>query len=124
MKTIISTDKAPAAIGAYSQAVAYGGVVYTSGQLGVDPASGELVSGVEAQTRQAMDNLKAVLAEAGSGFDKALRLTIFLKNIDDFAAVNEVYAGYFATEPPARCCFAVADLPKGALLEIDCIAAV
>ena len=122
MTRVIATEKAPAAVGAYSQAIATGKLVFTSGQLGLDPATGELREGVEAQARQAMDNLGAVLAEAGAGYETVVKTVIYLADIADFAAVNEIYAGYFEQDPPARSCFQVAALPKGGLLEIECVA--
>ncbi len=122
MTRVIATEKAPAAVGAYSQAIATGKLVFTSGQLGLDPATGELREGVEAQTRPAMDNLGAVLAEAGAGYETVVKTVIYLADIADVAAVNEIYAGYFEQDPPARSCFQVAALPKGGLLEIECVA--
>lgn len=124
MARVIATEKAPAAVGAYSQAIAEGGLVFTSGQLGLDPATGELKEGIAAQAKQAMDNLGAVLEEAGAGFDTVVKTVIYLADIADFAVVNEIYAGYFESDPPARSCFQVAALPKGGLLEVECIAAV
>lgn len=122
MAKVIATDKAPAAVGAYSQAMATGSLVFTSGQLGLDPATGELKEGVAAQAKQAMDNLGAVLAEAGAGYDTVVKTVIYLADIADFGVVNEIYAGYFEQDPPARSCFQVAALPKGGLLEIECVA--
>ena len=124
MATVIATEKAPAAVGAYSQAIAEGNLVFTSGQLGLDPASGELQEGVEAQAKQAMDNLGAVLQAAGASYGTIVKTMIFLADIADFAVVNEIYAGYFEQDPPARSCVQVAALPKGAQVEIECIAAV
>lgn len=122
MARVIATEKAPAAVGAYSQAIATGKLVFTSGQLGLDPATGELREGVEAQARQAMDNLGAVLEEAGAGYETVVKTVIYLADIADFAAVNEIYAGYFKQDPPARSCFQVAALPKGGRVEIECVA--
>ena len=120
----IATQQAPAAIGPYSQAVIAGGLVYTSGQIAIDPASGALVEGdVCAQTQQVMKNLGAVLAAAGSSYERVVKTTCFLANIADFAAFNEIYGAYF-TEKPARSCVAVKDLPKGALVEVEVIAEV
>ena len=120
----VATEKAPAAIGPYSQAVITGGLVYTSGQIAIDPATGNLVEGdVRAQTQQVMKNLGAVLEAAGSSYEKAVKTTCFLANIADFAAFNEIYGKYF-TEKPARSCVAVKDLPKGALVEVEVIAEV
>ena len=124
MATVIATEKAPAAVGAYSQAIAEGNLVFTSGQLGLDPASGELLEGVAAQAKQAMENLGAVLQAAGASYGTIVKTMIFLADIADFAVVNEIYAGYFEQDPPARSCVQVAALPKGAQVEIECIAAV
>ncbi len=124
MATVIATEKAPAAVGAYSQAIAEGNLVFTSGQLGLDPASGELQEGVAAQAKQAMDNLGEVLQAAGASYGTIVKTMIFLADIADFAVVNEIYAGYFEQDPPARSCVQVAALPKGAQVEIECITAV
>ena len=118
---VISTDKAPGAIGPYSQGYIVGGMVYTSGQIPIDPATGEMAEGIEAQTEQSCKNVIAILEAAGSGADKVIKTTCFLAEIADFAAFNEVYAKYF-TSKPARSCIAVKDIPKGALCEIECIA--
>ena len=124
MSEIISTNAAPAAIGPYSQAMKIGNLVFTSGQIPIDPATGEFNgSTIEEQTHQICKNLQKVLGEAGSGLDKAIKTTCFLSDIADFAAFNEVYATYF-TSKPARSCVAVKDLPKGALAEIEVIAEV
>ncbi len=118
----IATEKAPAAIGPYSQAVVTGGLVYTSGQIALDPATGNVVEGgVREQTEQIMKNLDAVLTAAGSSFEKAVKTTCFLADIADFATFNEVYGKYF-TSKPARSCVAVRDLPKGVLAEVEVIA--
>ena len=118
----ISTDKAPAAIGPYSQAVAVGGLLFTSGQIPINPASGNVDAvGITEQTEQVMKNLAAVLEAAGVGFENAVKTTCFLSDIANFAAFNEVYARYF-TEKPARSCVAVKDLPKGVLVEVEVIA--
>ncbi len=118
----IYTDKAPAAIGPYSQAVVCGSTVYTSGQIAIVPATGNIeATTIEGQTEQVMKNLGEVLAAAGSSFDKALKTVCFLKNMDDFATFNEIYGKYF-TSKPARSCVAVAALPKGALVEVEVIA--
>ena len=120
----ISTSKAPAAIGPYSQAVKLDGIVYTSGQIPLDPATGNMVgSDVREQTEQIMKNLAAVLEAAGTSFDNVVKTTCFLADIADFAAFNEVY-GKYITSAPARSCVAVRDLPKGALAEVEVIAAV
>ena len=118
----ISTDKAPRAIGPYSQAIISGGLVYTSGQIPIDPQTGSIDAvGIAAQTEQVMKNLDAVLNAAGSSFEKAVKTTCFLADIADFAAFNEVYAKYF-TGKPARSCVAVRSLPKSALVEVEVIA--
>ena len=122
MKTI-STDKAPAAIGPYSQAKITGDLLYASGQIPVDPATGEIPSGIEAQTEQVCKNIGELLKAAGSGFDNVVKTTCFLADIGDFAAFNAVYAKYF-TSAPARSCVAVKDIPKGVLCEIEIIAEV
>lgn len=118
----IQTDKAPAAIGPYSQAVVVNGMVYTSGQIALTPEGIMLENDVVAQTKQVMKNLKAVLTEAGSSLDKVVKATIFLDNMDDFAVVNEVYAEAFGSHKPVRSTVAVQTLPKNALVEIDVIA--
>ena len=123
METIF-TQQAPAAIGPYSQAVRTGNLVYTSGQIPIDPATGAIeASAITGQTEQVMKNLQAVLEAAGSSPDRAVKTLCFLKNMDDFAAFNEVYARYF-TGKPARSCVAVAALPKGALVEVEVVAEV
>lgn len=120
---IISTDKAPAAIGPYSQATVHNNMIYCSGQIALDPKTNEVIEGgVKDQAGQVMENLSNVLKEAGSGFDKVLRCTIFLDNMDDFPVVNEVYGSYFPGNPPARETVAVETLPKNVLVEISCIA--
>lgn len=125
-KTSVSTEAAPAAIGPYSQAVRVGETLYASGQVGLDPVSGQIVEGgVEAQTVRVFENIKAVLAEAGLGFEHVVKTTVFLKNMGDFAAMNAIYAKYLAPEgvvPPARSTIAVAALPKNALVEVEIIA--
>ena len=119
---IIHTNSAPAAVGPYSQAMVSGGMVYTAGQVALDPETGVMVGGnVTEQAHQVMKNLTAVLAAAGSSLDKAVKTTCFLVDMDDFAAFNEVYAGYF-TGKPARSCVAVKTLPKGALCDVEVIA--
>lgn len=118
----VSTDKAPAAIGPYSQAIKVGGFVFTSGQIPINPESGAIdAEGIKAQTEQVMKNLDAVLKDAGTSFEKAIKTTCFLADMADFADFNEVYAKYF-TEKPARSCVAVKALPKGALVEVEVIA--
>ena len=116
----VSTDQAPAAVGPYSQAIAAGGYVYTSGQLGID-LSGRLAEGLEGQTRRAIENLSAVLLATGSSLSSVVKTTCYLSNINDFARFNEIYAEYF-TEKPARTLIEAAALPKGAILEIDAVA--
>ncbi len=118
----VATEKAPAAIGPYSQAMIVGDLVYTSGQIAIDPAIGDLIAGdVRAQTEQVMKNLGAVLSAAGSSYEKAVKTTCFLTDMADFATFNEIYGKYF-TEKPARSCVAVKSLPKGALVEVEVIA--
>ncbi len=121
--TIVSTPGAPKAIGPYSQAIRHGGLVYTAGQVALDPATMELVpGGVAEQAERALSNLAAVLAEAGSGFDRVIKTTVYLVDMADFGAMNEVYARHFGAHRPARSTVAVAGLPKGARVEIDVIA--
>ena len=122
MNKIIDTKNAPGAIGPYSQAYEANGLVITSGQLPVDPATGEMPADIAAQAEMSCRNVGAILDAAGAGFDKVIKTTCFLADIADFAAFNEVYAKYF-TSKPARSCVAVKDLPKGALCEIEAIAA-
>ncbi len=123
VKKIVSTEKAPKAIGPYSQAIRIEGLVYTAGQIGLIPATMEIVEGgVEAQTRQVFANLKAVLEAAGSGLNYVIKTTVFLKDMSDFAAMNAIYAEFFPENPPARSTVAVAGLPKGGLVEIEVIA--
>ncbi len=125
MRQTISTDQAPAAIGPYSQGVRAGGFLFVSGQIPLDPTTGQLVTGSIADaTRRVLDNLKAVLEAGGTGLDRVVKTTIFLADMNDFAAVNEVYARYFPASPPARATVAVARLPKDARVEIDAIAVV
>ena len=119
--TIISTPNAPAAIGPYSQGYCVGDLVYTSGQIPVNPADGSIPQGIAAQAEQSCKNVGAILEAAGSGFDKVFKTTCFLADMADFAAFNEVYARYFVSKP-ARSCVAVKDLPKGVLCEIESIA--
>ncbi len=122
-KNIVSTDKAPKAIGPYSAGVTTGHFVFTAGQLGMDPASGDLVEGgVQAQTRQALTNLKAILDAAGSGLDQVVKTTVFLQDINEFGAMNAVYGEFFTGDYPARSAIQVAALPKGAAVEIEAVA--
>lgn len=123
MGQIIATDKAPGAIGPYSQAVKSGSHVFTAGQIPLDPATGKLVEGdIDAQTERVMLNLQAVLTAAGSSFDRVVKTTCFLVNLDDFAAFNTVYARHFGDAKPARSTVQVAKLPAGALVEVECVA--
>lgn len=122
-RTIISAPDAPAALGPYSHAVSGAGLVFTAGQVGIVPGTGALAGGgIEAQTRQVLENIGAVLRAAGTDFDRVVKTTIFLASMDDFATVNGIYAQYFAQEPPARSTVAVAGLPLGALVEIETVA--
>ena len=121
-KQIIHTDKAPGAIGPYSQATRVGGTVFTSGQLGLDPATGKLAQGVRAQAEQAMRNLGEILAAAGLGYGDIVKTVIFVQDLADFKTVNEVYASFFEGDYPARRCVQVAALPMGGLVEIECVA--
>lgn len=119
----VRTDKAPKAIGPYEQAIKVDGMVFTAGQIPLDPKTGNIVEGgITAQTRQVLENLKGVLEAAGSSLERVVKATVFLKNIADFGAMNEVYAEYFGASKPARSTVAVAELPRGALIEIDLIA--
>lgn len=123
MKKIIATDAAPAAIGPYSQGIDGGSVVITSGQIPLDPATGTFAADdIAGQTRQCLKNVGAVLAQAGLGMENIIKTTVFLKDMNDFAAMNEVYASFFPGEPPARSAVEVARLPKDALVEIEAIA--
>jgi 2-iminobutanoate/2-iminopropanoate deaminase len=123
MRKAITTSKAPKAIGPYSQAIKANGLIFVSGQVAIDPATQQVVEGdVAAQTERVMKNLSAILAASGSRLDQVLRSTVFLKSMDDFAAMNAVYAKYFSASPPARSTVEVARLPKDALVEIDVIA--
>lgn len=122
-KKVIQTDKAPKAIGPYSQAIAIDALVYTAGQIGLIPATGELIEGgVTEQTRQALNNLRNVLEAANSNLENAVKTTVFLKEMSDFPKVNAIYAEFFGENPPARSTVAVASLPKGALVEIEVVA--
>lgn len=123
-RNIVQTQHAPAAIGPYSQAIQAGNFLFASGQLGLNPQSGKLQEGVEAQTRQALTNVQAVLQAAGSRIDRVVKTTIFLADINDFAKVNAIYAEVFQHEPPARSTVQVAALPLGGLVEIEIVALV
>jgi 2-iminobutanoate/2-iminopropanoate deaminase len=123
MRDVISTKDAPQAIGPYSQAIRANGLVFVSGQVAIDPATQQVISGdVAAQTERVLKNLAAILKAAGTGLDKVVRSTVFLKNMGDFAAMNEVYGRYFSSAPPARSTVEVVRLPKDVLVEIDVIA--
>jgi 2-iminobutanoate/2-iminopropanoate deaminase len=123
MKETISTPKAPQAIGPYSQAIKANGFVFTSGQIALDPATGQLVEGdVAAQTERVLQSIAGILLRSGTSFDHVVKTTVFLKNMSDFAAMNEVYARHFSQNPPARSTVEVARLPKDVLVEIDVIA--
>lgn len=122
MNQTISAADAPAAVGPYSHGKLAGNTLYASGQVGLIPATGELAEGLEAQAVQAMENMKAVLAAAGMTYADVVKTTVFLADINDFAAVNAIYAGYFPGDAPARSCVQVAALPKGALVEVEAIA--
>lgn len=120
---VIHTDKAPNAIGPYEQAIKANGFVYTAGQIGLEPATGELVAGgIEEQARRVLDNVTAVLEAAGSSWGQVVKTTIYLNDMADFAAVNAIYEGYLGSARPARTTVAVAGLPKGALVEVDVVA--
>lgn len=122
MKRTICSPLAPAAVGPYCQAVEANGTLYVSGQLPLVPATGEMPEGIEAQTRQSLDNLGAILHEAGLDYCDVVKTTVLLQHISDFGAMNAIYADYFKGSFPARVCYEVAALPKGALVEIDCVA--
>ncbi|SHI50642.1 2-iminobutanoate/2-iminopropanoate deaminase [Geosporobacter subterraneus DSM 17957] len=124
-KAMIETNNAPAAIGPYAQGVKVGNLIFTSGQLPVNPATGELITNdIQAETRQCLENIKAILEEAGSSLDHAVKLTVFIKDMNQFSKINEVYATYFPGDKPARSCVEVARLPKDANIEIEAIAMV
>ena len=120
--TVISTVKAPAAIGPYSQAIQTGDMLFTSGQLGLDPKTGSLPEGIQAQTAQALANVNAILKEAGFTKENVVKTTVFLKDMTDFGAVNEIYADFFGDHKPARSCVEIARLPKNGLVEIEVVA--
>jgi len=124
MKESINVNGAPAAVGPYVHAVKTGNLVFTSGQLGLIPAAGSLPEGIEAQTRQSLENIKTVLEGCGSDLDHVVKTSIFLADIADFAKVNEIYGEFFTGEVPARSCVEVANLPKGGLIEIEVVAEV
>ena len=122
MKKIISTDKAPAAIGPYSQAIEVNGMVYTSGVIPVNPTTGEIPEGTQAQANQALTNLKNLLEASGTSMDNVIKTTVFIKDMNEFVNINDVYKTYFTADFPARSCVEVARLPKDVLLEIEAIA--
>ena len=121
-KEVINTNNAPEAIGPYSQGVIVGDFVYTSGQIPLNPVTGELVTDIKLSTKQSMENIKAILEEAGTSLNNVVKTSIFLKDLNDFEAVNEVYGTYFIENKPARSCVQVAKLPKDAVIEIEAIA--
>ncbi len=124
-RTPISTDAAPAAVGPYSQAIRTGHLVFTAGQIPLDPVTGTLAEGqIEEHTRQVLENLKAVLEAAGSGLDRVVKMTVFMTDLSDFKRMNAVYAEYFPTDPPARSAFGVPALPLGAAIEMEAVALV
>ena len=122
MKKVIASNKAPKALGPYSQAVKVNDMVFTSGQIGVNPTTGELENGIEAQTRQTLENIKNILEEVGFGMNTVVKCTCMLKDMNDFAAMNTVYGEFFTSEPPARATFQACKLPKDAVIEIDAVA--
>lgn len=122
MKKIVNTNTAPQAIGPYSQGIAFGDFVFFSGQIPIDPKTGKLVSGIEAQTTQVMENIKNLLAAEGLTFDNVVKTTVFITDMGNFGKVNEIYGKYFENEPPARSCIEIGRLPKDAEIEIEIIA--
>ena len=122
MKKVIASPLAPKAVGPYSQAIEANDTLYVSGQLPIDGSTGKMAEGIEAQTRQSLDNLGHILREAGMDYSNVVKTTVLLDNIADFAAMNTIYATYFTSEMPARMCYEVAKLPMGALVEIDAVA--
>lgn len=123
-REIIKTNNAPQAIGPYSQGIKIGDFIFTSGQIPVNPVTGELVMDIQKATRQSLENVKAVLEAAGTTLDKVVKVGVFVKDMNDFALVNEIYAEYFGENPPARSCVEVARLPKDAVIEIEAIATI
>ena len=121
-REVIHTNNAPGAIGPYSQGIIVGDFVYTSGQIPINPATGVMESDIKLATKQSMENIKAILEEAGTSLENVVKTSIFLKDLNDFAAVNEVYGTYFTENPPARSCVQEAKLPKDAVIEIEAIA--
>lgn len=122
MKKVVNTDKAPQAIGPYSQAILANGMLFISGQIPINPETGEIVEGIENQTRQVLNNLKAIIEKENLDLDNVVKCTVFLKNMDDFAKMNEVYAEFFVEEPPARAAVEVSRLPRDVMVEIEAIA--
>ena len=120
-RTVVAPEKAPKAVGPYSQGIATGDFVFTSGQLPLNPETNTMPAGIEAQAKQSLDNVKAVLEAGGSSLDKAVKVTIFLQDLNDFGKVNEIYGTYFTNIPPARSCVQVARIPRDALIEIEAI---
>jgi len=123
-REIIKTDKTPDAIGPYSQAVKYGNLLFVSGQVPFNKATGKLAVGIKEQTKQSLENLKAILTAAGTSLQSVLKTTVFLKNMDDFSAMNDVYKEYFPQDPPARSTVEVARIPRDSMVEIEAIAAI
>ena len=123
-KKIISTEKAPSAIGPYSQGIIIGDMVFTSGQIPINPATGELITDIKEATKQSLNNVKAILEEAGTSLENAIKISVFVNDIEDFTAINEVYAEFFTENPPARSLVEVARLPKDAVIEIEAIATI
>lgn len=121
-KVVITTKNAPAAIGPYSQGIKAGNLIFTSGQLPINPATGELITDIKAAARQSLENVKSILEAAGSSMNNAIKITVFLKDMNDFAAVNEVYSEYFTEKMPARSAVQVARLPKDGVIEIEAVA--
>ena len=121
-KEVINTKNAPGAIGPYSQGIIVGDFVYTSGQIPINPATGVMETDIKNATKQSMENVKAILEAAGTSLEKVIKTSIFLKDLNDFAVVNEIYGAYFSENPPARSCVQVAKLPKDAVIEIEAIA--
>lgn len=119
---LVATEKAPAAVGPYSQGVQVGNLLFTSGQIPLVPETGELISDIEKATRQSLDNVKAILEEAGSSLEKVVKVTIFVADINDFGKINEIYAEYFSNHKPARSLVEVSNIPKGGVIEIEAIA--
>jgi 2-iminobutanoate/2-iminopropanoate deaminase len=123
-KKVIAADKAPQAIGPYSQAIQSGKMLFVSGQIALNPATGEITGNIKEQTRQALENLKSILAAAGGSLASVMKTTVFLKNLDDFSTMNTIYQEYFVKNPPARSTIEVSRIPRGALIEIEAIAVI